>query len=255
MPRALDPPSTTIQRAGFLIRRGRPALIVGEGNGEQLRSASVLKPLLFWAARSLPPFQEDPERWRRLAEPAVIRSDNKATVEAWRACGGSRLLTELSAISGVRLEAEPGGARSFGRVLIDAGETARAYARLAEDSGPVARRLLAWMRAVPDLQTFGVRRAVAEQLSAAPETIAVKCGWYCARDEERMRTHAVTITSVGAGVVGTVALTALPLDEDRRRSYSRRYRGGEGVLDLHESVAGPVLRAATREMLVELSAG
>jgi hypothetical protein len=152
----------------------------------------------------------------------------------------------------VALAAEPGGRRSFGRVLINAGDTARGYASLVEAGEPVGRRLLSWMRAVPERQTFGVRRLAAEELGVRPRDVAVKCGWYCARDEQRMRTHAVTVTSVGERVLGTAVLTALPLDDARRRSYARQYRGGEGVLDLHEAVAGPDLREATRELLVRL---
>src|SRR5690348_6712082 len=112
MPHDVEPTEGSTQRAGFLIRPGRPAVIVGEDHRDRLRCASVLKPLLFWAARSLPPFRDDPDRWRRLAEPAVTVSDNAATVEAWRACGGRSLLRELSTMSSVTLAAQPGGARS-----------------------------------------------------------------------------------------------------------------------------------------------
>lgn len=242
----------TIQRAGFLIRPGEPTLVLADEWPERLRCASVLKPLLFWSARSLPPFDSDAGRWSRLARPAVCRSDNAATIEAWQACGGRRLLKELSAKSSVAFAAEPGGARSFGRVLVNAGETARAYASLVEADQPSARQLLTWMREVPDRQTFGVRHAAAEELGVRAERIAVKCGWYCARDEQRIRTHAVTITLTEEGIVGTAVLTAIPLDETRRRSYARRYRGGEGVLDLHETLAGCELRMATRQTLIDL---
>jgi hypothetical protein len=228
-------------------------MVLLEGEcAERLRSASVLKPLLFWAAWSLPPFDSDPEGWRRLAKLAITVSDNAATVEAWRVCGGRRLLDELSARSGVAFAAAPGGTRSFGRVLINARAAARGYASLVEGAPPVGRRLLAWMRAVPDRQTFGVRRAAADELGVRPGDVAVKCGWYCARDEQRIRTHAVTVSSLGDRILGTAVLTALPLDEPSRRSYARRYRGGEGVLELHDSVAGPDLRAATRQLVLRL---
>jgi hypothetical protein len=250
-----DSPEQSIQQAGFLVRPGQPVLMIGQPTWpERLRSASVLKPLLFWAAHSLPPFDGDPARWRRLAMAAVTRSDNAATVEAWRACGGRRLLAALSELTTVTLAQEPGGVRSFGRVLIHAHETATAYARLVESAQPATRRLLDWMRAVPDRQTFGVRAVAAAKLGVDPETVAVKCGWYCAPDEQRLRTHAVTITATGQDTLGTVVLTALPLAERERRSYARKYRGGEGVLPLHESLAGSVLQAATLEVIDRLGA-
>jgi hypothetical protein len=238
--------STTVQSAGFLLPAGAPAArFVGGGDDERLRCASVLKPLVFWAAAGLPPYVAAPQEWERLARDGVTVSANAPTVKAWQACSGWALLDFLEDRTGVRLALEPGGERAFGRVLVSADEVARAYAGLAACLDEPARRVRRWMLDVPDRQTFGVRPLVAGRLGVAPSQVAVKCGWFCDADEQRIRTHVVTITETGAGIVGTAVLTALPVDEELRRAYAAAYREGDEVLALHEQHAGPTVRAAT----------
>lgn len=48
---------------------------------QRVRCASVLKPLYFWAASTLPAFRDDADGWAELAEPAVTVSSNDPTVE------------------------------------------------------------------------------------------------------------------------------------------------------------------------------
>jgi hypothetical protein len=109
-------------QAGYVrVARGRARLVC----------ASVLKPLVFWAAAQCRPYDNDSAGWAALAEPAVVMSDNDATVAAWTSVGGERMLDTLAGLTGVRWPLEPGGSRSFGRVLIRADEVAQSYAALA----------------------------------------------------------------------------------------------------------------------------
>jgi hypothetical protein len=238
--------TSTIQQAWFVLGgEGERLSLAQEGSQERLRCASVLKPLLFWAAGGLEPFGSESVRWKRLAMEAVTVSANGPTVEMWDACGGRSLLDALAAKTDVVVQLAPGGSRAFGRVLVAASDVSQAYARLAGSEERVPGRLLAWMREVPDRQTFGVRPAIARQLDVPPSSVAVKCGWFCDSDETRLRTQVVTVTTTPIAVVGTVVLTAIPIDESTRRTYADTYREGDEVLGVHERVAGATLRAAT----------
>ena len=237
---------STVQRAGFALGREGQRL-VDDGSSERLRCASVLKPLVFWAARRLAPLERDPGRWQRLAAAAVTISANGPTDEVWEACGPREILGALEELSGVRFGLEPGGRHPFGRVLVTSGEVARAYAALAASREPEALQLLGWMLEVPGAQTFGVRPVVAGVLGVPPEAVAVKAGWFCDEDEERIRTHLVTVTRTSAGVIGTVALTAVPFESSQRRDYTAADRAGSEVIDWHERAAGETLRQATED--------
>ena len=144
---------------------------------------------------------------------------------------------------------ESGGERAFGRVLITAKKAAFAYADLTNNHSANSEQILAWMRMVPEKQTFGVRSVVAETLGSDPAETAVKCGWFSDNDENRIRTHAVTITSCRHGAVGTVVLTALAMDKDSREEYSHRYRCGQEVLEIHERLAGGIVRDSTADAI------
>jgi hypothetical protein len=195
-------------------------------DGAHWRCASLLKPLLFWVAADALPRA----RWVALARPAVTLSANAPTVVLWEALGASWLLDALAERTGVRWALEPGGRRAFGRVLVNAGEVARAYAALAADPG--AAEVVSWMREVPGEQTFGVRWE--------PD-VAVKAGWFLDRDETALRTHVVAFADAARGVV---VLSRVPVPEAVRSEYAERYREGSEVLALHERYAGAVLRGA-----------
>jgi hypothetical protein len=240
----------SVQKAGFVLTES-PAF-VGLSSGERLRAASVMKPLLFWAASSLPPFVEDSARWIRLAQAAVTVSDNNATVEAWEACGGRALLDELTQRTAVGFSVQPGGVREFGRVLVDAGGMACAYATLAGSQDPAADRVIGWMREVGESQTFGLRVLVGSRLLTDSLEVGVKCGWSHDDDEEWIRTHAVTVTRCDLGHVGTCVLTALPMTDADRDAYAAAAGRDDEELRLHERIAGEVLRGATAEVLREL---
>jgi hypothetical protein len=237
-----------VQAAAFLLPAGASAAaFVPDGGELRLRCASVLKPLLFWAAAGLDPYSGAPADWEHLARDGVTISANDPTTEMWDACAAGPLLDALTDHTDVRLPLEPGGERSWGRLLVTADDVAHGYARLAASGDAAARRVRQWMLDVPDRQTFGVRPLVGSRLGVPASQVAVKCGWFCDADEQRIRTHVVTMTPTGAGIVGTAVLTALPVDEDFRRAYAATYRHGDEVLDLHEQHAGPVVRAATEE--------
>jgi hypothetical protein len=220
---------------------------VTDGDDERLRCASALKPLLFWAAAGLAPYDTAPGDWERLAREAITVSANDPTAHVWEACGAEALLDALARLTAVRLPLEAGGTRSFGRVLITADDVARSYAPLAASGHTAAALVRRWMLDVPDRQTFGVRPLVARRLGVAASEVAVKSGWFCDTDEQRIRTHVVTMTATAAGVVGTVVLTAVPAGEDVRRAYSALYRDGDEVLGLHEQHAGTTVRTATEQ--------
>jgi hypothetical protein len=223
---------------------------VTDGGAERLRCASVLKPLVFWAAAGLAPYAGAPAAWQRLAHEGVAVSANAPTAEVWRACGAEKLLDALTRLTAVALPLQDGGTRSFGRVLVTADDVARCYACLAAAGDGAAGLVRGWMRDVPERQTFGVRPPVARALGAGAEQVAVKAGWFCDADEERIRTHVVTLTPTAAGVVGTVVLTALPASAAVRRAYAAAYRFGDEVLGVHEEHAGPTVRAASERAAV-----
>jgi hypothetical protein len=220
---------------------------------DAVRCASVLKPLYFWAAASLPACSGDHEAWARLAEPAVARSANEPTVAIWERCGARALLDAIARLTGVRWRSDPTAVRSFGRVLVTADGVARAYAALAvaaRAEDPIAARLLGWMRAVPERQTFGARAAAAERLAVAPHEVAVKTGWFIDADETALRTHAVTIALAPDGTVrGTAVLTALPVSEAVRIRHATTYLQGDEVLPIHWEHAAETISRTTAALL------
>lgn len=219
----------------------------------RLRCASVLKPLYFWAASTLPAFRDDPEGWADLAQPAVTASANDPTVSIWRSCGPDALLDGIARLTGVQWHPDPSAERSFGRVLVGADEVARAYAALAASAwseDQAARRLLGWMREVPERQTFGARSAAAHALRVAEADVGVKTGWSIDADETALRTHAVTITVTADGTArGSAVLTALPVDETLRAGYATTYVHGEEVLPIHWDVAAETISRTTASLL------
>jgi hypothetical protein len=242
-----------VQAACARVRGDRVEMISSSPQDPpRLRCASVLKPLLFWAAAQCPPYSTDAAGWAVCAEAAVVLSDNDATVQAWTAVGAERLLDTLATLTGVRWPLEPGGARSFGRVLIRADELARGYAALGSQAHAehgAARRLIGWMRGVPSANTFRVREAAASALGIAPAEVAVKCGWFSDSDESVLRTHAVTIATTLNTLHVAAVLTALPMSLEERAEYDLLYRAGHEMLDLHTRRAASVLLEATAQLL------
>jgi hypothetical protein len=242
-----------VQSAAFVVRDGQARIATAPGPAEPLRCASLLKPLLFWAGAGAGVFAGR-DAWARDASAAVARSANDPTVALWDACGGQRLLARLAERTQRSWTLEPGGARSFGRVLITAADAAAGYAALARAArsggDDDAAHLLAWMRSVPERQTFGARRAAAEQLGVPAGAVAVKCGWFCAEDETWLRTHAVTVTDTPDGCVrGSAVLTAIDAPAALRAPYAEAYVDGDEVLDHHWELAADTIATATRAAL------
>ncbi len=244
-----------IAGAGFTVETAdtEPRITSMGAADDAVRCASVLKPLYFWAAASVPECSGGPAAWARLAEPAVTRSANEPTVALWERCGADLLLDGIARLTGVRWRPDPVAAQTFGRVLVTADGVARAYAALAvaaRADDPVAARLLAWMRAVPERQTFGARAAAAERLMVAPEDVAVKTGWFIDADETALRTHAVTIALASDGTVrGTSVLTALPVSEAVRIRHAATYLHGDEVLPIHWEHAAETISRTTAALL------
>jgi hypothetical protein len=110
------------------------------------------------------------------------------------------------------------------------------------------------MRAVAPEQTFGIPDAVAETLGVPAASVAVKAGWIGHADETVLRTHAVAVAERDGETVVVAALSALPYPADRDR-YQENLRAGRPVVDVHEQLAGPLLRdllAATCRDLARL---
>jgi len=248
----MTPPCAHIDSAHVVVPAGeRPELLTPAGVLPPLRCASVLKPLLMWAASTMAPFDNDPTLWAGLAEPAVTLSENDPTVAVWTACGSGTLLGAVAELTGITWQLRP-GSTTFGGVLIRADQVALAYGSMvaAADTDPVASRLLGWMRAVPDVQTFGTRTAAAGALGVDASQVGVKCGWFCDSDETVMRTHAATVTATPGGVTHVSAvLTAIGVAEPARLAYTAAYDGGREVLGMHQRVAGRRLTDATRAAL------
>jgi hypothetical protein len=215
----------------------------------RLRCASVLKPLIVWTGGG--GRTDDGER-------AVRHSDNAATNRIWHAGPPARILDRIAAATGVRwrtANADPGW---FGGVEVSATELVTAYGALAraEAGDPAATRVLGWMRAVEPEQAFGIPDAVADTLGVPASDVAVKAGWIGHPDETVLRTHVVAIAERDGETVVVAALTALPYPADRDR-YQQALRAGRPVVDVHEGLAGPLLRdllAATCRDLARLGA-
>lgn len=215
-----------------------------------LRCASLLKPLLFWAAGQHEPFRRDPSAWARLAESAVVLSANQPTTDLWDDVGEGFLLATLHQLTGVEWTVEPGGVRSFGRVLVRAEEVTIAYATMAGAAvtDPAAAQVFRWMEAVPARQTFGVRACAAAAQAEPESAVGIKCGWYCDTDEDHIRTHAVTISGRPEHCTVTCVLTALPIPAAERKLYAEADARGEEIA-IHERHAGALLRETTLSLL------
>ncbi|MBK5223227.1 MAG: hypothetical protein JJE52_10195 [Acidimicrobiia bacterium] len=202
----------------------------------------MLKPLLFWAGASATPFVTDPRAWERLAAPAVIVSDNDATAALWSTVGEAQLFGTIEERTGIGWHTEAGEEHPALRLVVSTEEVATAYATFAADEGDIAMRLRAWMRDVPESQTFGTR-PVAHGVIGVPESsVAVKSGWFGLE-----RAHAVTLVAAGDRTVGAVVMTARPADATSRAAAQTPAE--DDLVALHDTFAGPSIRAGTERGL------
>lgn len=207
-----------------------------------VRGASMLKPLLFWAGASATPFVNDPRAWESIAAPAVMVSDNDATAALWSSVGEAELLGTIKERTGVEWHTEAGDEHPALRLVASATDVAHAYATFAADQSDIAMRLRAWMREVPESQTFGTR-PVAHGVVGVPESsVAVKGGWFGLE-----RAHAVTLAAVGDRTVGAVVMTSRPADATSLAAAPMP--PGDELVALHDTFAGPSIRAGTRRGL------
>jgi hypothetical protein len=209
----------------------------------RLRCASVLKPLIVWAVGAD-------------CEHAIRYSDNAATNRIWHGGPPRRILDRLAETTGARWQPAGVDPSWFGGVEVSAAELVTAYGALARAAAgdPNAAQVLDWMRAVVPEQSFGVPEAVAGALGVDPATVAVKAGWFGHADETALRTHAVAVVQHVGETVVVAALSALPHPD--RDGYQRELRSGRPVIDVHERLAGQLLRdllGATCRDLVRLA--
>jgi hypothetical protein len=224
----------------------------------RLRCASLLKPLLVWAAAHTSPWAGDPEGWAAHGEDAVTRSDNAATNRIWHGTGPARLLDRLAAATGVRWTLPGGDPTWFGGIEVSATEIVTAYGALARAAAgdPSAARVLDWMRRVAPEQSFGARAALAAGFGCEPGTVAVKAGWFGHAEETALRTHVVAVAERDGETVVIAALSALPYPDPTDRDRYRRDLPAGRLIREHERLAGSLLRGlveATGRDLVWLS--
>lgn len=207
--------------------------------------ASVLKPLLCWAAADLVPFADRPDEWAALAEPAITASDNAATATIWTRAGGGALLAWLDERIGATWHTEPGGEHPSLRVMVTADELAHGYARLAADRSDPAVQVQRWMRAVRPDQTFGLRAVAAAALGVDEGAVGVKCGWFGGE-----RAHAVVLIEVQRRTLGAVVMTHSTPDAAARAAAHAASSDDARLAALHDALAGDAIRSGVRRALV-----
>ena len=226
----------------------------------RLRSASLLKPLLAWAAVSPTSAGEaagarpgtareaagaglgDAEQhallWR-----AIALSDNSACDQLVAVRGLEMTLVQLAHLSDVTFE--PG--TTWGQVPVRARQVAAAYRELAlcaETGDPVASAVISAMHDVPAAQRLGVDEVWATVIGCPPVQVGIKLGWDLAPDQQTLHTHAVVMDPRHTGVVLTAA--QIPGQVAHRWRVLLDREGPEAVLTLHDEVAGDTLRWAAR---------
>jgi len=213
-----------------------------------VRGASVVKPLLVWVGAGVEPFASDRERWEAIGRPAVTVSDNEATAVLWSTAGGEHLLTELTDRAGVAWSPAGDGEHPALRLMVTAGELARAYLRLASDENPSAVLVRQWMRQVPNGQTFDLCRIAAETIGCPEGSVGVKCGWFGLE-----RAHAVVLAQLGERTLGA-AVTTTHRPDATNRAKAQALSGNEpGLVLTHNVLAGDAIRGASRRALKRAS--
>jgi len=225
--------------------RGDRIRTVDLQSAARVRSASVVKPLLARAAVGLPPFVEHPAEWRRLARPAVTTSDNASMAALWSRAGGQLVVAALNQrIRGQWDVAAGEGEHPSLRLMVTAHELTDAYGELVLDRSGESALVQQWMREVPRIQTFGVRRIAAETLDVEESAVGTKCGWFGGH-----RAHAVVTVALSDRIVGAAVTTARAPDA-RSEEIMRDAVGDDGKLALaHDHLMGSTIRAAVARAL------
>ena len=218
------------------------------GPAAPVRAASVVKPLLAWAASWGRPHVTDDALWEARARPAVTLSDNEATAELWSRSGGEELLASLNDRLGTAWRVEGDGEHPSLRVVVTAGELARAYTALASDGTAAASRVRRWMREVPTEQTFGVRRVACDTLGVGEGAVGVKAGWFGGE-----RAHVVVLVETHEGTVGAAVTTRRPPGAAARAAVRDAMGDPMALAAAHDVIAGEDIRAAARRALLVAS--
>jgi hypothetical protein len=235
--------SSSIGIAAFAVdRSGSRSQEIEEG--QRGRSASVVKPLLFWVGAGAEPFTTDRVAWEAIARPAVTVSDNDATAVLWSRVGEQRLLADLEDRVGVRWSTDGDGEHPALRIMVTAGELARGYAAFASDESREAVLLRRWMGEVPTVQTFGVRRLASETLHTPEASVGVKGGWFGLE-----RAHAVVLVELPERTLGAAVTTVHSVDADGHARVRQLSGDVTGLALAHDEIAGASIRSATRRAL------
>jgi hypothetical protein len=228
--------------AAFAVSGGATRTVDVEA-APPVRSASVVKPLLAWAAAAT----MEQASWEQLARPMISSSDNAATATLWAQAGGDELVARLDDLAGVVWPVEDGPEHRALRLLVTARDLAQAYGALVADDGGASRAVLQWMRDVVAGQSFGLRAVAAEASGARPEDIALKCGWFGGE-----RVHAVVLVSRPDRTDGATVTTTWTEDEATTGSVRRASGDDLALAAAHEAFAGETVRSAVRRALLEV---
>jgi len=207
--------------------------------------ASVVKPLLVWVGADIQPLASDSDRWEAIGRPAVTVSDNHATAELWSTVGGQRLLSELAARVAVTWFPAGDGEHPALRLMVTAGELARAYLRLASDQTRSGKHVRRWMREVPKHQTFDLRGVAAAATGCPEGSVGIKCGWFGLE-----RAHAVVLAELGERTLGAAVTTTHHPDSTRNVEAQDLSGNVRGLALAHNILAGDTIRDASRRALV-----
>jgi hypothetical protein len=206
-----------------------------------VRSASVIKPLLVWAAASSWPIARSLATWERLGRSAVMLSDNEATAAIWSQGGEHELLATLNKRIGLTWQVEGGNEHPSLRVPVTPGELGRAFASLASDDSHVSACVRRWMRDVPTEQTFGLRRVAHDALDVDELTVEIKCGWFGGA-----RAHAVVMAQSEGRIVGTAVTTSRLANAEELANMRDAVGDDTKLAAAHDALAGEHIRVAAR---------
>lgn len=237
----------TVCAAAFIVdhRGSRTAEL---DRGARVRGASVLKPLLCWAASRLEPFAGDRAAWAALTEPAITTSDNEALAALWDEVGEAPLLGWLNERLTLGWHVGGAGEHPALRVMVTAGELAQAYAALAADRAAEAAQVRRWMRAVVPEQSFGLRKVAAGALGVERALVGVKCGWFGAE-----RAHAVVMIEDEARAIGAAITCVRSPDAASRAAAQEAAADQRRLVNLHDALFGRAIRSPARRALVVAS--
>lgn len=225
------------------VADGRESKAIEITSAPRVRAASVLKPLLAWAAAKQTPFAHDPA-WADLAWAAITTSDNGATAELWSRAGGIELLEALNDLVGTRWRIGEGDEHPALRIMVTAVEVARGYAALAVDEAAAGAQVRRWMREVRQDHTFGLRVVARDALGVTEDAVGVKCGWFAGE-----RAHAAVTVDIEERSLGGVVLTSGVPDDVTRAAAQAASGDDVKLIAVHEAVAGEQLRNGIRQAL------